>query len=162
MITAIYPGSFDPVSNGHLDIIKRASGIFDRLVIAILNNRAKKPLFDLEERIELLKEVTQDLPNVTITSFDGLLVDFSKKIGANVIIRGIRAVSDFESELMMAQTNKQLYDDLETMFFATSAKYSYISSSTIREIASFGGNIDQFVPPEICERVYGKYKYPQG
>ncbi len=162
MITAIYPGSFDPVSNGHLDIIKRASGIFDRVVIAILNNRAKRPLFDLEERIEMLEEVTQDLPNVTITSFDGLLVDFSKKIGANVIIRGIRAVSDFESELMMAQTNKQLYDELETMFFATSAKYSYISSSTIREIASFGGEIDQFVPQEICERVYGKYKYLQG
>jgi pantetheine-phosphate adenylyltransferase len=151
MATAVYPGSFDPITLGHLDIIKRTAAVFDKVIIGVLINKAKKPLFSIEERVELIKEVTKDIPNVEIVSFNG-------KMKADVIVRGIRAVSDFEYELMMAQTNKQLNPNIETMFFATSAEYSFVSSSMIRELAAFDGDITPFVPEEVSKRVYEKYK----
>ncbi len=157
MITAIYPGSFDPVTYGHLDIIRRSSAVFDKVIISILNNKTKNPLFTVQEKMDMIREVTKDLPNVEVTAFEGLLVDFSAESGANVIVRGIRAVSDFESELMMAQTNRELKSDVETMFFATSAEHSYVSSSTVREIASFGGEISSFVPPYVEEKTREKF-----
>ena len=157
MATAVYPGSFDPITLGHLDIIKRTAAVFDKVIIGVLINKAKKPLFSIEERVELIKEVTKGIPNVEIVSFNGLLIDFSDKMKADVIVRGIRAVSDFEYELMMAQTNKQLNPDIETMFFATSAEYSFVSSSMIRELAAFNGDITQFVPEEVSRRVYEKF-----
>lgn len=124
----------------------------------MLINKSKQPLFSIEERVDLIKEVTKDIPNVEILSFNGLLIDFSDRMKADVIVRGIRAVSDFEYELMMAQTNKQLKANIETMFFATSAEYSFVSSSMIRELAAFGGDITQFVPEEVSKRVYEKFK----
>ena len=158
MIRAIYPGSFDPVTLGHLDIIRRASRTVNELIVGVLNNGGKTPLFTAEERVEMLREVTKDIPNVEIVSFNGLLIEFSDKMKADVIVRGIRAVSDFEYELMMAQTNKQLNPNIETMFFATSAEYSFVSSSMIRELAAFDGDITPFVPEEVSKRVYEKYK----
>ena len=158
MTTAIYPGSFDPITYGHLDVIERAAKVFDRLIIGVLNNYSKKSLFSVEERLEMIREVTFQYPNVEIRAFDGLLIDFTEKVNAQVIVRGIRAVSDFEYELMMAQTNKRLRDNVETVFFATSAEYSYVSSSTVRELAYFGGEIDQFVPPSVRQRILDKYR----
>ena len=156
MTVAIYPGTFDPITYGHLDIIKRSAEVFDKVIVGVLKNNTKNPLFDIQERVDMIEAVTKEYPNVEAVSFNGLLVDFSAKMGANVIVRGIRAVSDFEYELMMAQTNKQLNPNVETMFFATNAKYSFVSSSTIRELASFGGQISQFVPPYVCEKIYHK------
>ena len=138
MATAVYPGSFDPITLGHLDIIKRTAAVFDKVIIGVLINKAKKPLFSIEERVELIKEVTKDIPNVEIVSFNGLLIEFSDKMKADVIVRGIRAVSDFEYELMM--------------------EYSFVSSSMIRELAAFDGDITPFVPEEVSKRVYEKYK----
>ena len=128
MRIAVYPGSFDPITYGHLDIIRRASEVFDKVIVGVLKNQTKTPLFDFEERVDMIREVVKDYPNVEVVSFQGLLIEFTKKMHADVIVRGIRAVSDFEYELMMAQTNKQLHPDVETMFFATSAKYSFLSS----------------------------------
>ena len=156
MKNAIYPGSFDPVTLGHLDIIRRASEVFDKVVVGVLKNQTKTPLFDFEERVDMIREVVKDYPNVEVVSFQGLLIEFTKKMHADVIVRGIRAVSDFEYELMMAQTNKQLHPDVETMFFATSAKYSFLSSSTVRELAMFDGDISPFVPNYVREKVYEK------
>ena len=158
MAIAVYPGSFDPITLGHLDIIKRAAAVFDKVIIGVLINKSKQPLFSIEERVDLIKEVTKDIPNVEILSFNVLLIDFSDRMKADFIVRGIRAVSDFEYELMMAQTNKQLKANIETMFFATSAEYSFVSSSMIRELAAFGGDITQFVPEEVSKRVYEKFK----
>ena len=129
-----------------------------KVIIGVLINKSKQPLFSIEERVDLIKEVTKDIPNVEILSFNGLLIDFSDRMKADVIVRGIRAVSDFEYELMIAQTNKQLKANIETMFFATSAEYSFVSSSMIRELAAFGGDITQFVPEEVSKRVYEKFK----
>ncbi len=159
MATAIYPGSFDPITLGHLDIIERSAEVFDKVIVGVLINKTKKPFFTIEERVDMIKEVTKDIPNVEICSFNGLLIDFSDKMKADVIVRGIRAVSDFEYELMMAQTNKQLNPNIETMFFATRAKYSFLSSSTIRELADFNGDITQFVPEEVSRRVYEKIRH---
>lgn len=156
MSTAIYPGSFDPVTYGHLDIIERTAGIFDKVIVGVLKNNAKNPLFTLEERTEMLKEVTKQYPNVEIVTFGGLLIDFSASIGADVIVRGIRAVSDFEYELTMAQTNRCLNPKVETMFFATSAEYSYISSSMVRELAAFHGDISRFVPEYVSRKIQEK------
>lgn len=161
MATAIYPGSFDPITKGHLDIIKRTAEVFDKVIVGVLINQTKTPFFTIEERVDMIKEVTKDIPNVEIVSFNGLLVDFSDKMNADVIVRGIRAVSDFEYELMMAQTNKQLNPNIETMFFATSAEYSFLSSSTIRELAAFDGDITQFVPEEVCRRITQKFKHSE-
>ena len=158
MTIAIYPGSFDPVTFGHLDIIRRAAGVFDKLIIGVLKNHTKTGFFTTEERLAMLDEVTRELTNVEVVSFDGLLVDYCEAMNVNVIVRGIRAVSDFEFELTMAQTNKQLNSKVETLFFATSAEYSFISSSSIREIAFFGGDVSHFVPDPVRHRVEEKMK----
>ena len=148
MVTAIYPGSFDPVTRGHLDIIKRAAKINDKLIVAVLINSAKDPLFTIEERVELLKECCKDIPNVTVESFDGLTVDFAKKKHASVMVRGLRAVTDFENEIQLAQTNHALMPGIETMFLATSIKWSYLSSTIVKEAAHYGSNISKFVTPQ--------------
>lgn len=155
---AIYPGSFDPVTYGHIDIFTRASGIVDELVIGVLNNRAKNPLFSLEERVSMIKELTNDMPNVTVASFDGLLVEFMNEIGATLIVRGLRAVTDFEYELQIAQANHVQDSKIETIFLTTDPKYSYLSSTIVKEFASYGGNISNFVPECFIERIYKKYQ----
>lgn len=157
MIRAIYPGSFDPVTLGHLDIIQRAARNFDELIVGVLNNQSKHPLFTVEERVKMLEEVSGKILNVKIKSFSGLLVDFAREEKANCIIRGLRAITDFEYELQMAQTNSILNSNIDTMFLTASNDYSYLSSTTVKEIASFGGNIEKFVPEEICNRIYEKY-----
>ena len=149
MVTAVYPGSFDPVTLGHLDVMKRSAALVDELVVAVLQNNKKNPLFSVEERVKMLKEVTKDLPNVEIMPFDGLLVDFAEQIDADVVIRGLRAITDFEYELQMSQTNQRMKPDIETMFLTTSIEYSYLSSTTVREIAAFGGDVSQFVPEAV-------------
>ena len=159
MKTAIYPGSFDPLTFGHLDIIERSSKIVDKLVIGVLNNSAKKSSFSLEERVSMIKEMTKDMPNVKVASFDGLLVDFMNEIDATIIVRGLRAVTDFEYELQMAQTNHKLASDVETVFLTTNLQYSYLSSTTVKEVAAFGGDISQFVPEYIEQKVWEKMKH---
>lgn len=150
MIRAIYPGSFDPVTFGHLDIITRSSKIVDELIIGVLMNKAKTPLFSVEERVKMLKEVTKDLDNIRIVPFDGLLVEFASRMNAGLVIRGLRAITDFEYELQMSQTNQKLDPNIETMFLTTSIEYSYLSSTTVREIAAFGGDLTQFVPEAVA------------
>ena len=157
MTTAVYPGSFDPVTLGHFDIIMRTSQTMDRVVIGVLNNQAKKPLFTVEERVEMLKSVTQPFSNVEIQCFDGLTIDFARKNHAQVIIRGLRAVTDFEYELQLAQTNRVIAPQVDTMFLATSLKYSYLSSSIVKEIASLGGEIGEFLHPQVAEKMLDKY-----
>lgn len=157
MKIAIYPGSFDPVTLGHLDMIERVAKVFDKLIIGILVNKNKTPLFSVEEKIEMLKEVTKHLPNIEIMAFEGLLIEFAKQQKANVIVRGLRGVTDFEYELQMAQGNQQFCQEVETMFLATSAKYSYISSSMVKEIAHFGGDVEGFVPDYVKEKIKEKY-----
>jgi len=156
MKTAVYPGSFDPITNGHLDIIERSSKIFDKVYVAILNNSSKKSLFTVEERCELIERVTKNIPNIEITSFDGLLINFVREKGSNVIIKGLRAISDFEYEFQMALLNKKLVPEMETLFMMTSVNYSFLSSSAVREIAKNGGNIDGLVPDCIKDRIITK------
>ncbi len=158
MLRAIYPGSFDPVTYGHLDIIKRSAGITDELIVGVLNNNAKMPLFSVEERVKMLKEVTSSLANVTIVTFDGLLVDFARQMKADFIIRGLRAITDFEYELQMSQTNHKLEPAVETIFLTTNIEYSYLSSTTVKEIAAFGGDISQFVPEAVAKELEEKMK----
>ncbi|MEA5085185.1 MAG: pantetheine-phosphate adenylyltransferase [Lachnospiraceae bacterium] len=159
MLKAIYPGSFDPVTNGHLDIIERASKLVDTLVVAVLENPNKSSsLFTVDERIEHLKMVTKHLGNVEVSSFKGLLVDFAKEIGAKIVIRGLRAVTDFESEFQMALINRSLNTSVETFFISTSVEYLYLSSSMVKEVAMFGGNIVDMIPAEIRDFVLDKYK----
>ncbi len=158
MLRAIYPGSFDPVTNGHLDVIRRSSKMVDELIVGVLNNNAKMPLFSVEERVRILKEVTKDIPNVRIYPFDGLLIDFAAKMEAGVVIRGLRAITDFEYELQMSQTNHKLNPDVETIFLTTSIEYSYLSSTTVKEIASYGGDITQFVPEAVVGKLEQKMK----
>lgn len=157
MRIAVYPGSFDPVTNGHLDIIRRSANVFDKVVVGVLNNTGKKPLFSIEERVEMLKEVTRDLDNVEIDSFTGLLVDFVKKKKASVIVKGLRTVMDFEYEFQMALLNKALNPEYETIFMMTNSKYSYISSSMVKELAGFHGNLTGLVPAEIINKINQKY-----
>ena len=160
MKAAIYPGSFDPVTYGHLDIIRRASEIFDELTVSVLNNKTKTPLFSVEERVKMLKEATRDLPNVTIDSFSGLLINYAAEKNIHVAIRGLRAITDFEYELQIAQTNRKFSDGkLDTVFLTTSLEYAYLSSSTVKEIASFNGDISECVPDFVAELVYQKYGY---
>ena len=154
---AIYPGSFDPVTFGHLDMIKRSAAIMDELIVGVLNNSEKNSLFSVDERVSMLKELTKDIPNVTVDFFDGLLVDYMKKSGATIIVRGLRAVTDFEYELQIAQTNHVEYPEAETIFLTTNLKYSYLSSSIVREFAAYGGDISNFVPPQFIDRIYEKY-----
>ena len=158
MLRAIYPGSFDPVTFGHIDIIERASRISDELIVGVLQNKAKTPLFSVEERVIMLREVTKNLKNVKIITFEGLLIDFAKEMDAKVIVRGLRAITDFEYELQMSQTNRKLNSDIETLFLTTSLDYSYLSSTTVKEVASFDGDIEQFVPQFVAERVTEKIK----
>ena len=157
MSKAIYPGSFDPVTFGHQDIIERSSVIFDELIVGVLNNSSKNSLFSVEERVSMLKELTKEYGNVTVDSFDGLLVDYMKESGATIIVRGLRAVTDFEYELQIAQTNHVEYPKAETIFLTTNLKYSYLSSSVVRDFAAYGGDISKFVPSQFVDRVYEKY-----
>ncbi|NHN28428.1 pantetheine-phosphate adenylyltransferase [Paenibacillus agricola] len=154
---AVYPGSFDPVTNGHLDIIRRSAKVFDKLVVAVLNNFNKNPLFSVDERVELLKQVTADLPNVEIDSFRDLLVNYMKQKNAHLIVRGLRAVSDFEYELQMASTNQKLDENIETFFMTSTPKYSYLSSSIVKEIARFHGPVVDLVPDEVDRAMQVKY-----
>ena len=156
MLKAIYPGSFDPVTYGHLDIIRRSSKLVDELIVGVLCNKAKMPLFSVEERVKMLEEVTKDLTNVKIVPFDGLLVDFASRMEADIVIRGLRAITDFEYELQMSQTNHKLASNVETMFLTTSIEYSYLSSTTVKEIAAFGGDVSQFVPEAVAEELKKK------
>ena len=157
MKRAVYPGSFDPITFGHLDIIERSAKMVDELVIGVLCNSAKNSLFSLEERVNMIKEITKDIPNVRVESFGGLLVDYMRQIDATIIIRGLRAVTDFEYELQIAQMNHVLKENAETIFLMTNLQYSYLSSSLVKEIASYGGDISKFVPGELIERIYAKY-----
>ncbi|MCG7407549.1 pantetheine-phosphate adenylyltransferase [Paenibacillus sp. ACRRX] len=154
---AVYPGSFDPVTLGHLDIIERAAKQFDRVIVAVLNNLSKKPLFTVEERKELMKETTAHLPNVEIDSFRDLLVNYMDQKQAHVIVRGIRTVTDFEYELQMASTNQKLNPRIETIFMMTNPKYSYLSSSMVKEIARFRGSVVDLVTPEVESAMRSKY-----
>ena len=157
MSKAIYPGSFDPITFGHIDIIERASKIVDELVVGVLCNSAKNPLFSLDERVSMIEEMTKHLPNVTVEAFDGLLVDYMNKIGATLIVRGLRAVTDFEYELQIAQTNHVQNENIETIFLTTNLNYSYLSSTIVKEFASYGGDISKFVPEQFIEQIYAKY-----
>ncbi len=153
---AIYPGSFDPVTNGHLDLIERGTKIFDRLVVAVLRNLEKEPLFPTKERVDMLGEVTRQWANVEVDVFDGLLVDYARKRNAQVILRGIRAFSDYEYELQMALMNRRLESNIETVFMMPAEKYSYLSSRLVREIAHLGGDIKGLVPPVVEQRLRTK------
>ncbi len=157
MKRAIYPGSFDPLTLGHIDMIERSAKIVDELVVGVLNNSAKNSLFSLEERVSMIKEMTGSMPNVTVASFDGLLVDYMKEIDATIIVRGLRAVTDFEYELQIAQTNHVQSANVETIFLTTNLKYSYLSSTIVKEFASYGGDISNFVPACFIDRIYAKY-----
>lgn len=149
MRIAIYPGSFDPVTKGHLDIIERAAGLFDKLIVVVLTNPAKTPVFSVEERVSYIRRIVEKLDNVETDCFDGLLADYVKLKGAGAIVKGLRAMSDFEYEFQMALTNKQLNPEMETLFLITSAEYMYLSSSIVRQLASFGADISRFIPDEI-------------
>ena len=157
MKRAIYPGSFDPLTLGHLDMIERSAKIVDELVIGVLNNSATNSWFSLDERVSMIKEMTESMPNVTVASFDGLLVDYMKEINATIIVRGLRAVTDFEYELQIAQTNHVENPEVETIFLTTSLQYSYLSSTIVKEFASYGGDISKFVPARFIDRIYEKY-----
>ena len=156
MATAVYPGSFDPVTRGHLDIIKRAAKINDQLIVAVLINSAKNPLFTVEERVALLRECCKDIPNVEVDSFNGLTVSFAKQKHATVMVRGLRAVTDFENEIQLAQTNHALMPGIETMFLATSIKWSYLYSTIVKEAARYGSNISKFVTPNVENAIHAK------
>ena len=155
---AIYPGSFDPITFGHLDIITRGSQLFEKVIVAVLSNPSKKPLFSVEKRIEQIRYCTKNIPNVEIDSFSGLTVTYAKLKGAKVLLRGLRVLSDFEKELQMAHTNKTLQEEIETVFLATTKEYSFLSSSVVKEIAQFGGEIAHLVPEKIAEDVYRYYQ----
>ncbi len=156
MRKAVYPGSFDPVTFGHLDIIERSARMSDHLIIGVLNNNSKTPLFSVEERVNMLKSLTKNLSNVEVKSFGGLLVDFVRANQADAVIRGLRAVTDFEYELQIAQTNRVMAPEIDTVFLTTNLKYSYLSSSIVKEIAAYGGEINTFVPACVAERVMKK------
>lgn len=157
MRVAVYPGSFDPVTMGHLDIINRSALLADKLIVGVLNNNSKTPLFSVDERVNMLKEVTQKIQNVEVMSFSGLLVDFVDSLGAKFVIRGLRAITDFEYELQMSQTNRMLNSSIDTIFLNTNLKYSYLSSSMVKEVAQYGGDIGEFVPEQVIAKVYEKY-----
>ena len=158
MTTAVYPGSFDPVTNGHLDIIRRASKMFDHLIIAVLKNSAKSPLFTTEERVKMLEEITEGISNCTVETFDGLNIDYCHRRNAQFMVRGLRAVTDFEYELQIAQTNRVIASDIDTVFLTTNLKYSYLSSSIVKEIAAYEGDISAFVDRRVAQRIKEKMR----
>ena len=157
MLTAIYPGSFDPITNGHLDVIGRASRLADRLVVGVLLNANKNPLFAIEERVEMTREAVKGYPNIEVTHFDGLLVEFAERENARIIVRGIRAISDYEFELQMALMNRRLRPELETVFLMAAEQYSFVSSRIIKEVARLGGNIGGMVPPHVEARLRARF-----
>lgn len=156
MHIAVYPGSFDPTTNGNLDIITRASKLCDKLIVAVLENPSKTPMFTVEERVEHLKAILKDFPNVEVHSFSGLLVDFVRSVGSNIVVRGLRGVTDFSYEFQMALTNRSLANEIETLFISADTQYLFFSSSQVKEIAAFGGNIDNMVPKIIKEEISKK------
>ena len=158
MRRAVYPGSFDPVTNGHIDIIRRAANQFDEIIVGVLDNSAKSPLFSSIERVNILKEVLKDMPSVRVESFGGLSVNFVRACGATAIIRGLRATTDFEYELQMAQMNRVLDDGIDTVFFITNLQYAYLSSSIVKEVVRHGGDISKLVPPQVERALIKKYK----
>jgi pantetheine-phosphate adenylyltransferase len=156
-VIAIYPGSFDPITLGHLDIIERGCKLFERVIVAVLRNPSKSPLFTVEERVEQIRKCTVDLPNVEVDSFAGLTVEYARLSNATVLLRGLRVLSDFEKELQMAHTNETLWDEIETVFLATSNEYSFLSSSVVKEVARFGGSVDHLVPRAVALDIYRCY-----
>ena len=158
MRIAVYPGSFDPITHGHLDVIERSSRVFDKLIVAVVKNRSKAPLFSVEERMDQINRSVKGLTNIEVDHFDGLLVDFVTAKGAQVIVKGLRAISDFEYEFQMALLNRKLQPQIETMFLMTNHKYSYLSSSMVKEIAGLGGNIQDLVPDEILHDIINRFR----
>jgi len=152
-VRALYPGTFDPPTNGHVDLITRGSKLFEHLTVAILNNPVKNPLFSVEERVEMLKEVTSTLGNVSVAMFDGLMVDFARRQGASAVLRGIRAISDYEYEFQMALMNRRLAPEIETVFLQPAGRYSFVSSRMVKEVFSFGGDVTGLVPPNVLKRL---------
>jgi len=161
MKIGVYPGTFDPITNGHIDIIRRSLQVFDKVIVAVAPNPKKKPIFDIHERVEMIQEATRDIPNVQIEIFEGLLADYMKRKGAHAIIRGLRAVSDFEHEFMMALMNRKLDSEAETVFLMPSEEYSYLTSSAIKEVASYGGVVKDLVPPIVARRLQEHFKKKQ-
>ena len=157
MKIGLYPGSFDPITYGHIDIINRASQIADKLIVAVLDNREKKSLFTVDEKLDMIMDAVKDYDNVEIECFEGLLVDYAKKKNAKIVIRGLRAVTDFEYELQMAQINRELYHEIDTMFLLTNLKYSYLSSSAVKQVASYNGDVSKFVTPYVADMLKRKY-----
>jgi pantetheine-phosphate adenylyltransferase len=155
---AVYPGTFDPVTNGHLDLVDRGRRHFDRLIIAILSNEGKEPMFSVKERAELIREAVAGWDNVDVDSFEGLLVDYAEHVGASMILRGIRAVTDLEYEMQMAMMNRRMCDSLETVFMVPSESYSYVSSRLVREVAGLGGSTEDLVPPAVAQALARRFK----
>ncbi len=162
MRIAVYPGSFDPITYGHLDIVSRGAKIFDRVIVAVLHNSKKQPLFTVEERLELIRQVTGDIPNVEVEGYDGLLIHYLQQRQSNVIIKGLRAVTDFEYEMQMASINRKLAEDIETFFMMTNNQYSFLSSSIVKEVARYDGQISDFVPPVVEKAIREKFAGNQG
>jgi pantetheine-phosphate adenylyltransferase len=161
-VKALYPGTFDPPTNGHVDLIQRGSKLFDHLTVAILVNPVKNPLFTVEERVEMLEEVTGSLGNVSVATFDGLMVEFARKVGASAVLRGIRAISDYEHEFQMALMNRRLAPDVETVFLQPAGRYSFVSSRMVKEVFSFGGDISGLVPPNVVKKLRARIKNGNG
>lgn len=157
MTKAVYPGSFDPITNGHLDIIRRAARMFDEVVVAVLKNSSKSPMFTVDERVALIEEATKGLDNVTVDHFDGLLVDYMEKTNSRVIVKGLRAMQDFEAEFQMAAMNRKLAPDVDTCFIMTRTEYMYLSSSIVKEVTKYSSNIDDFVPPCVATAIKAKF-----
>src|SRR5580698_10985172 len=155
-VRALYPGTFDPPTNGHVDLIQRGSKLFEHLTVAILNNPVKNPLFTLDERVDMLREVTSALPNVSVATFDGMMVDFARKLGASAVLRGIRAISDYEYEFQMALMNRRLAPEIETVFLQPEGRYSFVSSRMVKEVVAFGGDVSGLVPPNVLKRLRGR------
>lgn len=158
ILIAVYPGSFDPVTNGHLDVIKRAATLFDQVIVAVADNLTKTPLFSIEERLDMLRSILVDLPNVGVDAYHGLTVGYAREKGAQALIRGLRAVSDFEDEFTMALTNKKLAPEIETVFLMTEANYSFISSGSVKEVARYGGCLDDMVPHPVAQLLRDKFR----